>query len=98
MNFNERVITWVNTSTACPTQYEGMVIDGDHFYFRYRFGHLQIGFGPDIDSAVLATINGPCYNQVIDPDGWAGFMTDEEARKHMLNALDWKHSHFTHLS
>jgi hypothetical protein len=40
------------TCWACPEQYEGQLIDGQFFYFRYRFGCATLGVGPTLDEAV----------------------------------------------
>lgn len=39
------------TSGACPTQYEGMLSDGNRFYFRYRFGHWSFTITASSDEA-----------------------------------------------
>jgi hypothetical protein len=40
------------TCIACPEQYQGSLIDGHTFYFRYRHGFASLGVGADLDSAV----------------------------------------------
>lgn len=42
------------TCFACPTQIQGMLSDGNHYYFRYRYGHAFLGIGPTHDDAVGA--------------------------------------------
>lgn len=32
------------TCYACPDQWEGQLIDGTYFYFRYRWGCASLGF------------------------------------------------------
>jgi hypothetical protein len=41
----------VQTCWACPEQYEGQLIDGQFFYFRYRFGCATLGVGRTLDEA-----------------------------------------------
>jgi hypothetical protein len=41
------------TCLACPEQYQGTLVDGRTFYFRYRHGWATLGLGHDLDSAVL---------------------------------------------
>jgi len=40
------------TCAEAPEQYEGKLIDGSVFYFRYRWGLASVGIGPDIAAAV----------------------------------------------
>lgn len=40
------------TCSACPTQYEGTLVDGRTFYFRFRFARATLGVGATIDQAV----------------------------------------------
>ena len=49
--------TSANTCSSNPEQYEGRLTDGRWFYFRYRFGRADLGFGPDIDTAVDDSLN-----------------------------------------
>lgn len=45
------------TCSACPEQYQGTLVDGRVFYYRYRCGIASLGIGADLDAAVR--------------DGWA---------------------------
>lgn len=40
------------TCGACPEQYEGRLVDGRHFYLRYRWGVARLGLGATADAAV----------------------------------------------
>lgn len=42
----------------CPVQYTGWLVNGVHFYFRYRGGHTSIRLGTDEDSARDAALGG----------------------------------------
>lgn len=33
------------TNQSCPVQYSGRLVDGRHFYFRYRFGRASLAAG-----------------------------------------------------
>lgn len=50
--YNKLVTTHRRTCSACPTQYEGTLTDGRTFYFRYRSGRAELGFGDGLDAAV----------------------------------------------
>lgn len=45
------VATATLTCGACPVQYEGQLLDGRHFYFRYRWGRATLGIGATPDAA-----------------------------------------------
>ena len=45
------VKSFTQTCEACPEQYEGIMTDGQHFYFRYRHGIARLGIG---DSPITA--------------------------------------------
>ncbi len=46
---DERVETATQTCWGCPDAYEGRLVDGREFYFRYRYGHvtLRVSHGED---------------------------------------------------
>lgn len=46
------VLTAEQTCSACPEQWEGDLVAGLRFYFRYRWGVASLGVGPDEGSAV----------------------------------------------
>ena len=49
------VATLINTCSACPAQWDGMLKDGRPIYVRYRWGYLSIRVGikgGGMDSAV----------------------------------------------
>ncbi len=48
------VTTLTQTCPSCPAQWEGRTTDGAYVYVRYRWGHLQVGFGATMDDAVKA--------------------------------------------
>jgi hypothetical protein len=45
------VATLEHTCEACPSQWEGTLDDGTHFYVRYRGARLRIGFGATLNEA-----------------------------------------------
>lgn len=45
------------TCYACPSQWELTLSDGEAGYVRYRWGRLQVGFGPTLNDAVSAAMN-----------------------------------------
>lgn len=40
------------TTIGCPEQHEGQLVDGQHFYFRYRSGRASLGLGETVEAAV----------------------------------------------
>lgn len=40
------------TCWACPSQWEGQLLDGSYIYIRYRYGILSYGIGSTPDEAV----------------------------------------------
>lgn len=48
-----KLVTLVQTCTACPSQWEGCLEDGRYIYARYRWGHLSVRAGPTPDDAVF---------------------------------------------
>jgi hypothetical protein len=59
--YNDQVIAALNakwksrlaiTCYACPVQVEGPLADGQHLYFRERWGEWHIGLGATQDEAV----------------------------------------------
>lgn len=74
------VATLEHTCEACPSQWEGTLDDGTHFYVRYRGARLRIGFGPSVDAAVDRACNStPDFVKVRDDvHRLHGFMTWDE--------------------
>jgi hypothetical protein len=46
------VATSAYTCWGCPEQYEGQLVDGRFFYFRFRWGVATLGLGITPDAAV----------------------------------------------
>jgi hypothetical protein len=44
---NPQINTSTQTCFACPEQYEGQLVDGRRFYFRYRNGWASLAVGGD---------------------------------------------------
>ena len=47
-----KVVQLSQTCTACPSQWEGRLSNGDYVYIRYRWGNLTIETGATPDEAV----------------------------------------------
>jgi hypothetical protein len=47
------VVELAQTCDSCPSQWEGRTEDGRYVYVRYRWGNLQVGFGPTIEAAIF---------------------------------------------
>lgn len=64
----------------CPVQYEGQLVDGRHFYFRYRGGWAALGFGATADDAVRDTMGDGSGASVSHGDALQGFFEDDADR------------------
>ncbi len=67
----------VRTCLACPSQWMAETEEGRAVYIRFRWGHLTVGIGNDIDEAVSAK---PIFARQVSDD-MDGFMTEEEMLK-----------------
>lgn len=85
-----RIDNYKQTSFACPEQYEGQLLTGEFFYFRYRHGcaslylsWYQIPYGPSSADACTSMSVG---------DGLQGIFESDEQRngtfKKLLDELD----------
>jgi hypothetical protein len=57
------------TSSRCPSQWEGVTDSGKPVYIRYRHGRLTVQFGPvggDVDDALGAAY---AFRDQVVPDG-----------------------------
>ncbi|HEX3734371.1 MAG TPA: hypothetical protein VHU86_04380 [Solirubrobacterales bacterium] len=77
------------TSTACPSQWEGTLEDGRAVYARYRYGHLSVGAGDDIDEAVRNSTSDQALYADYAGDGLDGFMEFEELLIHLHGLLEF---------
>lgn len=86
-DFDDRYQSLVATDTqtcyACPTQWEGRLHDGRHFYFRYRHGWASLAVGYDIDDVKGRSHVGMEYG-----DHLAGVLDDSEYHRLFLALLD----------
>jgi hypothetical protein len=46
------VVSETQTCFACPTQWEGDLANGQHFYFRFRHGTASLGIGESVSAAI----------------------------------------------
>lgn len=70
----------VQTCSACPSQWDGWDADGVYYYFRYRWGHLEVTKNAfaEGESSVLSKDIG---------HGLDGCMTYDELRDHVSSVL-----------
>jgi hypothetical protein len=74
-----RVRDSVRTCGVCPEQYEGTLVDGREFYFRYRYGMATLGLGKDRF--------GEALRYVEHGDDLQGEFEDEATREDVLGRL-----------
>lgn len=68
------------TCPSVPTQYEGTLADGRIFYFRYRSGRAELGFGQTTDDAVMETID-PATPSLLIGEEYDGHLTKDEFKQ-----------------
>ena len=54
------------TCSACPSQWEGEMVDGRSVYIRYRWGRLTVGIGNNIDEAIDSVVFDLDYGDLFD--------------------------------
>ena len=47
----------LQTTSACPTQWEGRLVDGRPFYISYRCGYLSVSFG-EVGASLESAVDG----------------------------------------
>lgn len=78
------VVAYRQTCSACPSQWEGELSDGRTFYGRYRWGHLSLGIGESMGSAVRADT----FGKQVGP-GMGGVMSTDDFKRHTAGVLVW---------
>lgn len=87
MTFFDTLVTdYVCSCAGCPMQYEGTLVDGRWFYFRYRYGRASLGIGRTLDDAVsdtreVGTLYGGDWQGVLD-EGEFRDLFEELAQEH----------------
>ena len=85
MSYPVNINDFKMTCSACPSQWEGKTLTGDHVYIRYRWGQLTVGIGDSLRDAIENTT----LSKGIDETGWLGMMPTEEMMQHTHGVLDW---------
>ena len=78
------IATSALTCTSNPEQHEGTLTDGRCFYFRYRWGHADLGVGADPDTAVDDSVN---HQRRIGESGFEGEFATAQQRDAAFAAL-----------
>jgi hypothetical protein len=73
-----KILNMYRTCTACPSQWEGKLDNGNYIYIRYRWGNLFIGEGKTLDEAIGAIIIRETIGESLD-----GFLSNEELLKEL---------------
>ena len=81
------VASSAETCSACPVQYEGQLVDGRYFYFRYRFGRATLGLGETPDDAV----DDPNETSLAVGDSLRGVYAGDEERDEVFARLLMEH-------
>lgn len=58
-----KIVSLTQTTSACPTQWEGLTDNGEKVYVRFRFGNLSI------------SIDGKPIFKANDDSGWNGVLS-----------------------
>lgn len=89
---HHRIASFEMTCPAVPEQYEGILMDGQMFYFRLRFSCATLGVGPTLDDAIQDSWRRP--HLVYEPEpiaapGWTGkFDSDADANRHFADLIE----------
>jgi hypothetical protein len=75
-----QVETLTQTCTACPSQWEGRLVDGRPIYIRFRHGELSIRIGRP-DGGIESAINGPVWFEWEADNGLDGEISLDEVFK-----------------
>lgn len=84
-----KVVALRTTSLACPSQWEGVLEDGQVVYARYRHGGLSVGLGDDIREAICNGKSDQALYAASVGDGLDGFMDFEELKVHLSELLEF---------
>lgn len=83
MNISHVAIkTQTLTCEACPEQYEGTLVDGRFFYFRYRHGVASLAVGDTPES-----VNGYMTYRIPVGEGLQGMFDNDDQRNETFAAL-----------
>jgi hypothetical protein len=80
------VVALKQTTSTCPTQWEGALDDGRALFAHCRRGELSVGLGESVDDAIDNTATGKalCFEYVED-----GPMSFAELRAHLYGLLEF---------
>lgn len=81
--YHDLVATDERTCAACPTQWEGQLHDGRHFYFRYRHGNATLAIGDTRTDVAGRADTNILYGDILD-----GTLTDSEYHTLFLALAD----------
>jgi len=70
-----------------PTQYEGTMTDGRTFYFWYRFGRAELGFGRTELAAALEMIDDAATPYLPIGDRQDGELDEDQFKRAFVELL-----------
>ena len=85
--FDRLVADYRLTCPSVPTQYEGTLRDGRVFYFRYRHGRADLGFGQTADDAVMETLD-PATPCLLIGEGYDGWLSEDEFKQAFMELVE----------
>lgn len=77
------------TCSACPSQWEGKLIDGRMYYVRYRWGCLSVSISKEPTDDVMDTVGGQEIHYSEPGDGFDGSM-DTLTMKSIVKELSFE--------
>ncbi len=87
--FRELVACYALTCAARPTEYEGKLIDGRSFYFRYRWGVAELGIGDTPQAAINDSAQSAVRLRA--GDALSGEMSEAEFKIRFVQLWDARH-------
>ncbi len=84
-----KVIALVQTSEACPSQWEGRTEDNRPVYVWFRWGHLSVKVGPAGGTIMEAADGEEIYEETFPDEHSDGVLTMEELMERLCK-IDWE--------
>lgn len=82
------------TCGACPSQWEGDLLDGRTFYIRYRWGGLSVRISKDVSNSYHEAVGGEEILRLEHGDGFDGVLSTEEMQELTKHLINWSQTRY----